>query len=260
MGASKTDWLSASTGAGKAEIVADLIIAGEVTPPNPEKPWVLPPVGSGMVFKDGFDKHMAAKAKKLKTKDDLRGARRSLYQLVEDELAQNPVNAEGRLWANLPAAKVSELLGVSRDHARGLHKSNPFRYAVKIIDGRKTTLIRIAHPADLTSEDQAKMMTAFWRKAVNRRESKSEFGMLKGIADDCPMGRSYDIFRTTVANWSSFMACVKIAQYLGQYEGDEYDQNPENFYSRFLVYPSISTIRRFVHVARDFYSISLQGV
>lgn len=260
MSIAKTGWLAASTGAGKAELMADLILDGEVTPPNPEKPWVLPPVGSGMVYKDGFKKHMAAMATELKAKGDLRGARRRLYQLVEDELAQNPVNAEGRLWANLPALKVSELLGVSPDHARGLHKSNPFRYTVKMIDGRKTTLIRIAHPADLTSEDQAKMMATFWRKTVNRRESKPEFGMLKGIADDCPTGRSYDIFRTTVANWSSFMACVKIAQYLGQYEGDEYDKNPENFYSRFLVYPSISTIRRFVHVARDFYSISLQGI
>lgn len=251
-------WLAAATGAGKAEMLADLIVAGEIAPPNPKKPWILPPVGSGKVFKDGFEHYEAAKAKKLKTKDDLSGARRDLFELVEHEVAHNPVSAENRLWANLPAATVSEQLGVSPDYARDLHKKNPFRYVVKIVGLKKTTLIRIAHPSDLTSEDQARMMAAFWRKAMNRRESKLEFGMLKGIADDCPTGTSYDIFRTTVSNWSSFMAGVKLAQYMGQYEGDGYDDNPQNFYSRFLVYPSISTIRRFVVVARDFYSISLQ--
>ncbi len=253
MSSSKSGWLSSSTRGGKVEILADMIVDGDRPPFSKEKPWLLPVAGNGKAYDDGFKKFQKEKAVVLKSREELNPIRRKLYDLISERLNEDPVEAEGRIWANLQASTIASELGKSVDYVRTLYKGNPFRHCIKIIEGRKTTLLRIGHPSDLTSEDQARMMCKFWRGKTKKRETKTEFGLLKGIAEDCPTGMSYDNFRTVVSNWSQFMACVKIAQALGQYEGDQYDANNENFVRRFLAFPSISLIRRFVHVAVDFY-------
>jgi len=244
----------------KTQVLTDMIIGGEIAPLSSEKPWMLPPIPSGKIFTDGFSKYISAKEKPLKKKNELGLKQRELFELVEAKLAGAPIQVEDRIWANLSAEHIAKEIGVSVRHARRLYAENPFRHVVKSLDGKKTTLVRIAHPSDLTPEDQARMMVKFWKNQIGRTPSRHDFGCLVGIAKDLPTGTSYDIFRTVVLNWSPFMCGVKLAQNFGQYEGDHFDPNPENFYSRFLLYPNIGVIRRFIHVAVDLYMMALKDV
>ncbi len=258
MNAISPKWLSASSGMAKALIKADMIIAEELAPQNPQKPWILPPKPNGKIFTDGYEKHLSDKANPIKTRESLKGARLALYDLVEHEIEIAPVVKEGRVWADLPAEKIAHQLDISLRHARRLYKDNPFRYAVKILKGVKSTLIRIGPASDLTHEDQARMMAKFWRYTIGRKETPDDFGCLVGLAKDFPQGLALDIFSTVVANWSPYMAGVKIAEHLGQFEGDVFDKNPKNFHLRFLRYPCISLIRRFSYVTQDFYEDAIQ--
>lgn len=256
-----SQWLIASTALGHAELLADMIIAGEIKPPNAGKPWLLPVSPSGQIFTGGYAEYRATLAQPLKKRENLRGSQRALYDLVEKEVSEHPVDAEGRMWANLSARRLAEELGLCSDHVRRIYKGNPFRHVIKKINGKKTTLIRIGHPADLTPEDQARMMAKFWRNSLGREESPDEFGCLVGIAKDCPIGLGYDIFRTVVSNWSPFMMGVKIALHLAQGDsGDGFDSNPENFFSRFYVYPTIKVVRRFIYIAADYYETAIQDM
>lgn len=252
------DWLQASSAAGKLDIKVDLIIEGELTPHSLQKPWILPPNGTGKIYTDGYEAYLKASNEPHLTIVHLKNARRDLYELIENWSVDDLHQAEGKQWVKVTAAVLAQKLDVHEDYVRKLYKANPFRYVVKKINGTKTTLIRIAHPSDVTAEDSARMMAKFWRDAIGRQVSPSEFGCLVGIAKDFPVV-GYDIFRTVVRNWSAFMACVKLAQHMGKVDGDEYDPNPENFHTRFLIYPSIGIIRRFAYVARDFYKIGIQG-
>lgn len=252
-------WLVSSTRGARAVMLADMIIEGEIKPPNAAKPWLLPVPPTGQIFTDGFSGYLSARKQPIKARDSLPALRQALYDLVESEIATNPVEAEGRLWAELSARRLAEELGRSSRRVQGLYRDNPFRHVVKRIDGKKRTLIRIGHPADLSPEDQARMMVKFWRSATGRDETPEDFGCLVGIAKACPIGLGFDLFRTIVRNWSPFMAGVKLAQYLAMNdEGDDFDPNPENFYSRFYVFPSIKVILRFLYVAADFYEDKVQ--
>ncbi|WP_037228339.1 hypothetical protein [Roseobacter sp. GAI101] len=252
-------WLLGSTAVGKAILRADMVIDGEITAHDPAKPWIAPPNPTGKFFSGGFEKYLKDLESPTKTKDKLNPTKQALYQLVINEIDEFPIEAEGRTWADLPAEKIAASLAISPDHARRLYRGSPFRHVIKMRKGKKTTLIRIGLASDLTHEDQARMMAKFWRNATGRNVDKKQFGLLVGIAKECPPALAFDIFRTIVSNWSPFMACVKVAQFIGQHDGDAYDQNKENFYTRFLRFPSISLFRRFTYVALDYYSMAVQG-
>ncbi|MWB77965.1 hypothetical protein GLS40_08020 [Pseudooceanicola sp. 216_PA32_1] len=254
-------WLIGSTHAARAVLRADMIVEGEITPPNAVKPWLLPIPPTGQVFTSGFADYLSARKQPLKARNDLPPSGQALYDIVAAELSANPVDAEGRQWANLSARHLADELGRSVRQVQRLYSGDPFRHVVKRIGGKNTTLIRIGHPADLSPEDQARMMVKFWRRATGRKETPEEFGCLVGIAKDCPTGLGFDVFRTIVRNWSPFMACAKVAQYLAMHDGgDEFDPDPEKFYARYYAFPSIKVIRRFLYVASDFYDDRVQNL
>lgn len=254
-------WLIGSTHVARAVLRADMIIEGEIKPPNSVKPWLLPIPPTGQVFTSGFSSYLSVRKQPIKPRDSLSTSGQALYDLVEAELLANPVDAEGRQWANLSARHLADELGRSARQVQRLYSSDPFRHVVKKIGGKNTTLIRIGHPADLSPEDQARMMVKFWRRATGRKETPEEFGCLVGIAKDSPTGLGFDLFRTIVRNWSPFMACAKVAQHLAMDDGgDEFDPDPEKFYTRFYAFPSIKVIRRFLYVAADFYEERVQNL
>lgn len=137
---SSPQWLVSSTRAARAVMLADMIIEGEIKPPNVAKPWLLPVPPTGQIFTDGFSGYLAARKQPMKARDSLPVLRQALYDLVESEIATNSVEAEGRLWAELSARRLADELGRSPRRVQGLYRDNPFRHVVKQIDGKKRTL------------------------------------------------------------------------------------------------------------------------
>lgn len=250
-------WLEAATKHAKAKLTGD-IVKEQATAPSPYPHN--PPVGTNQVFVSGYKALVAKKGETFREYHELNASEKALYEVISTICAEAPYEAEEREWALVGYQGLSEAVGISeRQIRRILNKQNPFRHVVKKLEGKKSLLVRIGHPADLTNEDFARMMVKIWEEKFKSRPNAKQFGNLVGIAKEGPRDAAVDIFRTVLANWSGFMSGVHIAITHGQVEGDHFDPNPENFDKKYYQFPSITVIRRFWHVAVDYYEMRVQG-
>ncbi|WP_417809491.1 hypothetical protein [Thioclava sp.] len=225
---------------------------------QPPSTLVLPPVDSGKLTTHSIENFLKLKEEKQRKRTDLKGAAKAMHFEIEKWTKLNPIVLEGRTWAGIDSENLADILGVTTKQVQRISKSNPFRTITKRIGGRSRKLIRICSPADLTNEDFARIMVAYWRSFSGRKETREQFGMLVGLAKDSPRGLAPDIFRTVTENWSSFMAGVHLAITIGSVDGDSFDKDPECFSKKFFHYPSISVMRRFWHVAVEQYQMLVQ--
>lgn len=222
-----------------------------------------PPVGTGQVHVGHRKSYEKLKSQSARPYSMLKAREKALVDLVNGLVESEPYAAAGRMWAARPQSYFSEKLGVCGDQVRRIGKSIPLRSFDALKDGSRMTLLRVAPPSDLTAEDFARIMASEWRKRRERRANPTEYGCLVHIAKESPAGWAPDVFCTVLDNWSEFMAGTKLAIFLaGTGEGDVFDPDPAHFKEKFLLQPHIPTIRRFWHIAKDFYDMQaeMQGL
>jgi len=250
--AQKPKWLTKTTAIIKEKLEPGILDGG------PAKPFVLPPVDSGLFTTYGFENYLKLKASPQLQADNLKGTAKLLYQQVEHWTELSPIHVEGREWAGIKVDQLADAIGVSTKQIQRLSRRPPFHTVTKLIDKRTRKLIRIGHPSDMTHEDFARIMVHDWRKATKREEQNGDFGLLVGMVKDSPRGLAPDVFRSVVANWTAFMAGVHFAIGMAEVDGDFFEEDPKKFEKKYFHYPAITVIRRFWPVALELYHMFIQ--
>jgi hypothetical protein len=251
-------WLAVTTKSAKAELKSDLLSSQASNEVESGKPFLAPPLDSGKTHIEHYGAWLEARAKSLRSYDDLNKSERALYDVVMELVKTEPYLAEERTWVARPQTFFAEKVSLSTKQVRRISHQNPFRWVLKKVSGKKMSLIRVGHPSDLTHEDCARIMVKDWEKLVGKAVKQKEFGCLVGISKESPEALAPDIFCTAVDNWTCFMAGVKLAISMASVEGDEFESDPSKFSEKYYQYPSITVIRRFWTVAKEQYSFKLQ--
>jgi hypothetical protein len=194
-----------------------------------------------------------------KVKGEVSKALDRLVDLVQEQIAKDPYERDGKLWCKDPYS-LAPVMGMSERTMRRWFKDNPtvFRLQTVRVEGRRMAIVRIADkdepPYSLTQE--AKYLARMWETRVGRPHTPKEFGMIYHFVKECPAGiEAKEIFKLVLNEWGAFMAIVKTSLEFKQSMAivkvsAEADHGAKLRYYR---YPRLSIIRRFVHLAVDFW-------
>lgn len=175
-----------------------------------------------------------------------------LCRLINEVIEANePQTFEGYNWAILPQSEWCKLLGVSDRTLRELIKITPICKTTTKVEGQKTVLLRVGVPDPKDTLKAAKVMADLFFKNTGKKPTEQERGMLRGLAQQWPLGAETQIFQCVLNLWPEFMAGVKLEVERMLYAG-------EKAFNRFYKYPSISVILRFHQVAVELYTMQLQ--
>jgi len=175
-----------------------------------------------------------------------------LVDLVQEQIAKNPYERDGKLWCR-DAYSLAPLLAVHPATLRRWYKDDPttFRLQPVMADGRRTTLVRLVEegePAYSPTQD-AKYLAKIWETRVGRPHTPREFGLLYHFVRACPAypGIAAFVFKLVLKEWGAFMAIVKSMPEF------KYPDTP-----RYYRYPRLSIIRAFAQTAVEFWLQELQ--
>jgi hypothetical protein len=187
-----------------------------------------------------------------------------LVDLVQEQIAKDPYERDGKLWCK-DAYSLAPRLGVHPTTLRRWFKANPtvFRLQAVVADGRRTTLVRIADKDEppYSPTQQAKYLAKVWESRVGRRHTPKEFGMLYHFAQACPPDTAGFVLKHVLDEWGAFMAIVKS---LPEYEHFEamvtLPTESKDTVSgvRYYRYPRLPIIRAFAQTAVEFWLQELQ--
>lgn len=175
-----------------------------------------------------------------------------LCKLIEDDIQADPSQEfEGHRWAVRPQAEWCGLLGVSDRTLRDLTKIAPIQTATTLVEGRKTVLLRVGQPGQMSDRHLANIMAAIFTEKTGRRPQPRDWGRLRGLAQAWPEGAQIDIFRTVMSDWEAFKAGVAIEVDLLAAEGHEAMHHRHDF-------PSIAVMLRFHPIGLEQHIMKLQ--
>jgi hypothetical protein len=185
-----------------------------------------------------------------------------LIKLIEDEIATDPFELDGRKWARIIGQDgLAAHLGVStKTLARRLAKP-PFKRRVKRIEGEANTLLRIreADEPDDTPEEKKrikanadrKAMGFAWKVKTGKWPDYHQANLLWGFALDLaafPEVEPVEVFKFALKDWQFVASAIKLAALA----------TPE-WKVRFLDYPEIGHMRRFWKAVLHAYVSRLQS-
>lgn len=216
-------------------------IKGAETPTPPAKPKV---VGSSR------SKPKSTRQDKGERHDRLRTL---ILQTIDGSLPGGmALEFEGFEWAVRPAPEWAELLGVkSVDTISDLIKLPPIQKDYTKVDGKKALLLRVGPPGIPTPRKIANLMKGAFRAKTGCYPAKEHFALLKVLAEEWPDDLQVEIFKAALNDWTAFKAGVVI-------EIEQMKAEGKKAYHRHHVYPSVSVICRFRHVALELYIMGLQ--
>ena len=180
-----------------------------------------------------------------KVKVDGSKALARLVDLVQEQIAKDPYERDGKLWCK-DAYSLAPVMGISERTLRRWFKDNPttFRLQTVLADGRRMAIVRVADqnepPHSLSQE--ARYLAKMWETRVDRPHTPAEFGMLYHFAKECPAGKAKEVFELVLKEWGGFMAIVKNSLEFA---------HPDT--PRYYRYPRLPIIRRFAHFAVDLW-------
>jgi hypothetical protein len=175
-----------------------------------------------------------------------------LVDLVQEQIAKNPYERDGKLWCK-DAYALAPVLGVSKSTLRRRFKANAtvFRLQTVLTDNRRTTLVRLVEEGEpaYSPTQQAKYLAKIWETRVGRPHTPKEFGMLYHFVRACPAypGIAAFVFKLVLKDWGAFMAIVKSMPKF------KYPDTP-----RYYQHPRLPIIRAFAQVAVEFWLQELQ--
>ena len=168
-----------------------------------------------------------------------------LVDLVQEQIAKDPYERDGKLWCKDPYA-LAPVLGVSERTMRRWFKDNPttFRLQTVLADGRRMAIVRLTEEGEpaYSPTQEAKYLTKLWETRVGRPHTRDEFGMLYHFVEACPAGKAKEVFKLVLEEWPAFMSIVKTSAEF---------KHPDS--PRYYRYPRLPIIRRFAHFAVDLW-------
>ncbi|RWC59481.1 hypothetical protein [Mesorhizobium sp.] len=97
-----------------------------------------------------------------------------LQDLIEGSIASEPYELDGFKWCKKSHPDRCAALGISDSTLRRIIRKPPFVSKCRVIDGIKTTLLRVGVPGPKTPYDLAQIMSAIWRKRLKARKTELE--------------------------------------------------------------------------------------
>jgi len=168
-----------------------------------------------------------------------------LVDLVQEQIAKDPYERDGKLWCK-DAYALAPVLGVSDRTMRRWFKANPtvFKLQTVLADNRRVALVRLAEVAEpaYSPTQEAKYLAKIWESRIGRPHTPDEFGMLYHFAHACPAGKAGEVFKLVLKEWGVFMAIVKTSPEFA-HEGSP----------RYYQHPRLRIIRRFAHLTVDLW-------
>jgi hypothetical protein len=185
-----------------------------------------------------------------KVKGEESKALAQLVNLIQEQIAKDPYERDGKLWCR-DAYSLAPLLGVHPATLRRWFKANPtvFKLQTVMADNRRVALVRLAEEGEpeYSPTQEAKYLAKIWESRVGRCHTPKEFGMLYHFAEACPPGTAGEVFKLVLKEWSAFMAIVKT---LPEFK------HPDT--PRYYQHPRLSIIRAFAQIAVEFWLQELQ--
>jgi len=184
----------------------------------------------------------------------------TLADLVKELIATEPHSADGYKWASRPQAFYCAKLNISVETLRRRIKHPPFVRAVKVVDGRTVCLLRLGNSALKGISEVARIMRGIWRNKTGFKTTDHQRKCLWGFAGDVmsleeviaftndPGKFALDCFTHSLDNWHQTVVGIKL----------EAESTP-GFKPRYLIYPSIPTIRKFWRASIYSYIMTLQS-
>lgn len=208
-------------------------------------------------------------------------AKNQLAQIIKDQIATDPVERGGVQWARVHQEPLADHLGLSVDTLRSWTGAPPFQREVALIDGTRSTLLRVLADGEapvITPQRMANRMREIWKAKVGTKLDCKQHGCLIGLAQVWPQGHQDKIFKLVLDDWPAFMTAVKLSLYAFSAKhglalknaepldsaavklGLKPDQGPlpEGLEIRFLKYPSITFMRPFYLAGVELYVQHLQ--
>lgn len=167
-------------------------------------------------------------------------------RLIGEQINKHPFEIDGRLWAAKPQGWWAEQLGVSPATIRRVIGQPPFVRSCAKVGGVVCLLLRIGvPPAEKSDREVANILSGIWRNKSGRPTTRSEYGCIRGLVEDCwPKGLAEELLKTVLADWPRFMAGAKLKMAEGK--------------TKFFAYPTLSVIRRFHGVALEMLAVEQQ--
>ena len=173
-----------------------------------------------------------------------------LVDLVQEQIAKDPYERDGKLWCR-DAYSLAPLLGVHPATLRRRFKANPtvFRLQAVVVDDRRTTLVRLVEEGEpaYSPTQEAAYLAKIWESRVGRSHTRPEFGMLYHFVQACPPGAAGFVFEFVLKEWGAFMGIVKS---LPEFK------HPDK--RRYYQHPRLPIILAFAQIAVEFWLQELQ--
>lgn len=180
-----------------------------------------------------------------------------LCALIQDVVATDGQEFEGNVYAILPLSVWADQLGVSTKTVSRLIRYEPIQFTKTMVEGVPATLLRVGKKGKQSPRELANIMATLFKKHTGAEKvSRTQWGMLHGLAEEWPEGYQVAIFKhmITEKGWRSFMAALALYVAVQQ----EAEGNTSLF-KRYYDKPTISVLRRFWQVAADAYKTDIQG-
>jgi hypothetical protein len=101
-----------------------------------------------------------------------------LRDLISTSIEAAPHKLDGYKWCKMAHRDRCDALGISEKTLRRMIGPPPgyapFVSTCRVIDGTRTTLLRVGEPGPQTAEDIARMMVAIWRKRLRQEIPKKQ--------------------------------------------------------------------------------------
>jgi hypothetical protein len=182
-----------------------------------------------------------------------------LVELIQERIAENPFERDGKVWCK-DAYGLAPALDVSERTLRRYYKNNPtvFKLQPVVADGRRVALVRLAEEGEqeYSPTQEAKYLAKIWESRIGKPHTPKEFGMLYHFAQACPAGKAGEIFKLVLKEWGAFMSIVKSSpEYMHFAAMVKWPTESEHGVPgvRFYRYPRLRIIRRFAHLAVDLW-------
>lgn len=182
-----------------------------------------------------------------------------LMALVEQTIADDPFELDGRLWAARSQEEWASLIDASIATLRRIISKPPFvRDRTHNAEGHQITVLRIGRPGKKTPRHLANIMANIFEQKTKRRPSRRGYGCLIGCAEVWPEGHQIKIFKLAMKEWPIFMVGFRLALDTGQIV----PPNPKAYakpvqYLK-LQHPHLPTLRLGVTVALELYQMHMQ--
>ena len=218
--------------------------------------------------------------------DNYSPSQEKLIALVEQIVAEQGQEFEGKVWAVWPRSELAKETGLSQRTVSRIINKPPFDTLQKLVEGRRGVLVRVGIPDPNQPSRLAAYMARHFRGHIVRNDklnakqialceekgevwkpkksvTPKEYGCLIGLAEDLRPGWQQEIFRyaTSQEGWKQFKNLTKYkTQDLEAYLCDENGKPKIGFFKLFKGkahlfqhYPHIPTLRLFWRYAETVF-------